>query len=61
MVVLIDGQKIWTSRSWHPTELLIARTTPLEEVKKKTDGLTAFPHRQRESGPRAESVSPTSP
>ena len=40
---IIDGQKIWTSRYMQSDMyLLIARTTPLEEVKKKTDGLTLF-------------------
>ena len=40
---VINGQKIWTSRfKQSHMYLLIARTTPLEEVKKKTDGLTLF-------------------
>lgn len=40
---VIDGQKIWTSRFRQShMYLLIARTTPYEEVKRKTDGLTLF-------------------
>jgi acyl-CoA dehydrogenase len=40
---VINGQKIWTSRFRQShMYLLIARTTPYEEVKKKTDGLTLF-------------------
>ena len=40
---VINGQKIWTSRyKQSHMYLLIARTTPLEEVKKKTDGLSLF-------------------
>ncbi len=40
---VINGQKIWTSRYLQSHYyLLIARTTPYEEVKKKTDGLSLF-------------------
>jgi acyl-CoA dehydrogenase len=40
---VIDGQKIWTSRFFQShMYLIITRTTPVEEVKKKTDGLTLF-------------------
>lgn len=40
---VINGQKIWTSRYKHShMYLLIARTTPYDEVKKKTDGLSLF-------------------
>jgi acyl-CoA dehydrogenase len=40
---LIYGQKVWTSRALHSDlMLLLARTTPLDEVKKKTDGLSVF-------------------
>ena len=40
---VINGQKIWTSRYMQSDMyLLIVRTTPLEQVKKKTDGLTLF-------------------
>jgi acyl-CoA dehydrogenase len=40
---VINGQKIWTSRALHSDlMLLLARTTPLDEVKKKTEGLSVF-------------------
>src|SRR5947199_3036775 len=40
---VIRGQKIWTSRALHSDlMLLLARTTPLDEVEKKTDGLSVF-------------------
>jgi acyl-CoA dehydrogenase len=40
---VINGQKIWTSRFRQShMYLFIARTTPYEEVKRKTDGLTLF-------------------
>jgi acyl-CoA dehydrogenase len=40
---VINGQKVWTSRYLQShMYLLIARTTPYEEVKKKTEGLTLF-------------------
>jgi len=40
---IINGQKIWTSRYFQSDlYLLIARTTPQSEVKKKTEGLTLF-------------------
>ncbi len=39
----VNGQKIWTSRAEHSDLLLLlARTTPLEQVEKKTDGLSVF-------------------
>tara|TARA_R110002110_G_scaffold356699_3_gene566248 strand:+ start:646 stop:1803 length:1158 start_codon:yes stop_codon:yes gene_type:complete len=40
---LINGQKVWISRIEHSDLMvLLARTTPKSEVKKKTDGLSAF-------------------
>ncbi len=40
---LINGQKIWTSRAEHSDlMLLLARTTPLTEGMKKTDGLSVI-------------------
>jgi alkylation response protein AidB-like acyl-CoA dehydrogenase len=39
----VNGQKIWTSRAEHSDlMLLLARTTPQSEVKKRTDGLSVF-------------------
>ena len=40
---VIRGQKIWTSRALHSDlMLLLARTTSLEEVEKRTEGLSTF-------------------
>ena len=40
---VVNGQKVWTSRLQHSDYmLLLARTTPLAEVKKKTEGLSVF-------------------
>src|SRR5580700_1690730 len=42
-VYVVNGQKIWISRIQHSDlMLLLARTTALPEVKKKTDGLSMF-------------------
>ena len=40
---VVNGQKVWTSRLQHSDfMLLLARTTPLAEVKKKSEGLSVF-------------------
>lgn len=40
---VINGQKIWTSRAEHSDlMILLARTTPLREGMKKTEGLSVF-------------------
>jgi acyl-CoA dehydrogenase len=40
---VINGQKIWTSRAEHSDlMLLLARTTPREQISKRTDGLSTF-------------------
>jgi acyl-CoA dehydrogenase len=40
---VVKGQKIWISRAEHSDlMLLVARTTPLEELKKRTDGLSVL-------------------
>jgi acyl-CoA dehydrogenase len=40
---IVNGQKVWTSRVQHSDlMLLLARTTPLTEVKKKSEGLSVF-------------------
>ena len=40
---VVNGQKIWTSRA-HKSDLmmLLVRTTPLEEIKKRSDGLSVL-------------------
>jgi acyl-CoA dehydrogenase len=40
---VINGQKIWTSRAEHSDLLLLlARTTPKDQARKRTDGLSVF-------------------
>jgi acyl-CoA dehydrogenase len=40
---VINGQKVWISRIQHSDlMILLARTTPLDQVQKKTDGLSCF-------------------
>ena len=40
---VVDGQKVWTSRALHSDlMLLLARTTPRDQVKKRTEGLSVF-------------------
>ena len=40
---IVNGQKIWTSRAEHSDlMLLLARTTPKDQVAKKTEGLSTF-------------------
>src|SRR5690606_10335681 len=40
---VVNGQKIWTSRAdYSDVMVLLARTTPKEETKKHSDGLSVF-------------------
>ncbi len=40
---IVQGQKVWTSRAEHSDlMLLLARTTPKDEVKRKGEGLSVF-------------------
>lgn len=40
---IVSGQKVWISRIEHSDLMvLLARTTPRDQVKKKTEGLSAF-------------------
>ena len=40
---VINGQKVWTSRAlYSDLMLLLARTTPADQVARKTDGLSVF-------------------
>ena len=40
---VVNGQKVWTSRVQHSDlMLLLARTTPLDQVHKKSEGLSVF-------------------
>ena len=40
---VVNGQKVWTSRAEHSDlMLLLARTTPKDQVEKRTEGLSVF-------------------
>jgi len=48
---VVNGQKIWTSRALQSDlMILLARTTPLDEVKKKSEGLSVFVVDMRDRG-----------
>ena len=56
---LVNGQKVWTSRVQHSDlMLLLARTTPLAETSKKSDGLSVFLVDLRDALGRAITVRP---
>ena len=56
---IVNGQKVWISRVQHSDlMLLLARTTPLPEVKKKTEGLSLFLVDLRDADKRGMSVRP---
>ena len=47
---VVNGQKVWTSRAEHSDlMLLLARTTPREQVRKRTEGLSVFVVDMREA------------
>jgi alkylation response protein AidB-like acyl-CoA dehydrogenase len=56
---LVNGQKIWTSRAEHSDlMLLLARTTPSGEVRKRTEGLSVFLIDMREALGRGLTIRP---
>ncbi len=56
---VVNGQKVWTSRVRHSElMILLARTTPLEEVKRKPDGMSIFIVDLREAVKRGMTVKP---
>ncbi|MEO1169209.1 MAG: acyl-CoA dehydrogenase family protein [Pseudomonadota bacterium] len=56
---IVNGQKIWTSRAEHSDlMLLLARTTPRDEVEKRTDGLSVFIVDMREALGNGLSIKP---
>jgi hypothetical protein len=56
---LVNGQKVWTSRAEHSDlMLLLARTTPRDQVKKRTDGLSVFLVDMREALKTGMSIRP---
>ena len=47
---IVNGQKVWTSRAEHSDlMLLLARTTPRDQVAKRTEGLSVFVVDMREA------------
>jgi acyl-CoA dehydrogenase len=56
---IVNGQKVWTSRVQHSDlMLLLARTTPLDQVRNKSDGLSVFLVDLRTSGGKGITVRP---
>ena len=56
---LVNGQKVWTSRAEHSDLLLLlARTTPKDEVRKRTEGLSVFLVDMRETKGRGLEIRP---
>ena len=59
---VLNGQKVWTSRALHSDLMLVlARTTPLDKVSKKTEGLSVFLVDIRSSIGKGLSIKPLKP
>ena len=58
-VYVVNGQKVWTSRAEHSDlMLLLARTTPKDEVEKRSAGLSVFLVDMREALGNGLSIKP---
>ena len=56
---VVNGQKVWTSRAEHSDLLLLlARTTPKDQVKKRTDGLSVFVVDMRDAKGKGLTIKP---
>jgi alkylation response protein AidB-like acyl-CoA dehydrogenase len=56
---VVNGQKVWTSRAEHSDlMLLLARTTPKEEVAKRTDGLSVLIVDMRDAKQQGMTIKP---
>ena len=56
---VISGQKVWTSRAMHSDMmLLLARTTPADQVGRRTEGLSVFVVDLREGAGRGLEIRP---
>ncbi|MFI4989164.1 MAG: acyl-CoA dehydrogenase family protein [Alphaproteobacteria bacterium] len=56
---VVNGQKLWTSRAEHSDlMLLLARTTPKEQVKKRTEGLSVLVVDMREAKGKGLTIRP---
>jgi acyl-CoA dehydrogenase len=58
-VYVVNGQKVWTSRALHSDlMLLLARTTPADQVKKRSEGLSVLLVDVREARGRGLDIRP---
>ena len=58
-VYVVNGQKVWTSRALHSDlMLLLARTTPVDQVKRRTEGLSTFLVDLREARGKGVEIKP---
>lgn len=56
---IVNGQKVWTSRAEHSDlMILLARTTPKDQLKKRTDGLSVFLIDMREAKQNGMTIKP---
>jgi acyl-CoA dehydrogenase len=56
---VVNGQKVWTSRAEHSDLMvLLARTTPKDQVKKRSEGLSVFLVDMRETVGRGMTIKP---
>ncbi|MCB1431655.1 MAG: acyl-CoA/acyl-ACP dehydrogenase [Alphaproteobacteria bacterium] len=56
---IVNGQKVWTSRAeYSDLMVLLARTTPRDQVTKRTDGLSVFILDMREAKNKGLTISP---
>ncbi|MAO92794.1 MAG: acyl-CoA dehydrogenase [Rhodospirillaceae bacterium] len=56
---IVNGQKVWTSRAEHSDlMLLLVRTTPKEDVKKRSDGLSVLIVDMREAKKDGMTIKP---
>ena len=56
---VVNGQKLWTSRAEHSDlMLLLARTTPREQIKKRTEGLSTLIVDMREAKDNGLTIRP---
>ncbi len=58
---IINGQKVWISRAEHSDlMILLARTTPRDQLKKRSDGLSVFIVEMKEALQRGMTIKPVS-
>ncbi|MBE9539797.1 MAG: acyl-CoA/acyl-ACP dehydrogenase [Proteobacteria bacterium] len=58
---IVNGQKVWISRAEHSDlMILLARTTPRDQLKKRSDGLSVFIVKMKEALQRGMTIKPIS-